>query len=148
MEFIDPDKITSDTDKLDAILKMMENVLDEVARSGILFRHNLRDDVLKSWEEIRPNIERMRDRLREQPEGLAAAGLTGSNLNMKYLATLESYADVNKSGGTRRVKKFLRWAGIVVGSLATMVPGLKELAEILREYMEAIDMGIEDAESA
>jgi hypothetical protein len=30
--------------------------------------------------------------------------------------------------------------------LATIVPGLKELAEILNEYLEAVGMGIEDAE--
>jgi len=36
----------------------------------------------------------------------------------------------------------------VVGSLATMVPVWKETAEILNEYLEGIEMGIEDAESA
>jgi len=79
---------------------------------------------------------------------LKQAGLRGSNLDLKYQGIFESYERLNRRGGTSRLRRFLRWAKIVVGSITTMVPGLKELSEILKEYMEAIDIGIEDAEGA
>lgn len=148
MKLIPYEEISSDDDKLDAILEMLGNVLDELVESRLLFRHNLRNDVRSSWEEIKPNLERMRALLREQPDGLSAAGLRGSNLNLKYEGIFGSYWRLNRDGGTKRIKKFLRWAKIVVGSIATMVPVVKELAEILNEYMEAIEGGIEDAEEA
>jgi len=138
----------TDGDKRAAIMDMIENVLKEATQSQILFRHNVRDHLLESWKDVQPNIRKLRTRLLRDSKDLEKAGLKGPNLNLKYEGIFGSYWRLNRGGGTRRLKRFLGWAKIVVGSLTTLVPGLKELAEILNEYMEAVEMGIEDAEGA
>jgi len=149
MEMIVEGEQLTDIEKLDTIIKMIENVLTEVVQAReLLFNYRLRSDVESSWEEVSSRMKQIPGLLREHRSDLETAGLTGSNLNLKYEGIFESYRRLNRNGGTRGVKRFLRWAKIVIGSVATIVPGLKELTEILNEYMEAIDMGIEDSESA
>jgi hypothetical protein len=148
LDLISLETDATDGDKRAAIMDMIENVLTEVVQSRILFRDRVRGPLAASWEEVRPNVNRLRNRLRDNAEGLKEAGLEGANLDFKYQGLFDSYWRLNRGGGIRRLKRFFGWAKIVVGSITTMVPGLKEFAEILSEYMEAINMGIEDAEGA
>jgi hypothetical protein len=149
VKIIEDDGTLTDIEKLDRIIEMIENVLTEVVQAReLLFNYRLRSDVKSSWDEVSSRMEQIPGLLREHHSDLEAAGLTGSNLNLKYEGLFESYRRLNRNGGTRGLRRCLRWAKIVIGSVATIVPGLKELTEILNEYMEAIDMGIEDSENA
>ena len=148
MEIIDFDKTKSDSDKLDAMMRMTENILEEVVQSKLLFRHDQRDNIAESWEEIKPKLQKMRRLLRKDPAGLAKAGLKGPNLSFKAQGLFHSYWYLNREGGVWRILKSLGWAKIGIGSLATCVPVVREFAEILNEFIEGIQIALEDSERA
>ncbi len=138
----------SDFEKLDRIVLMTRNVLEELVRAReVLFSQSLRTYVESSWGDVLPAFDNLSGLIRENESGLAVIGLRGSNLDLKYQGIFESYERLNRRGGVRRAKDFLKWAKIVLGTLTTIVPWLKEAAEIIKEYMEAVEKGIEDAES-
>ena len=138
----------SDFEKLDRILLMTQNVLAELVRAReVLFSQSLRTYIESSWGDVLPAFYNLTGLIRENETSLAAIGLSGNNLNLKYQGIFESYERLNQRGGLRRAKDFLKWAKIVLGTLTTIVPYLKEAAEIIKEYMEAVEKGIEDAES-
>ena len=149
---------SKDLDRLIEILEKIQKVLDDVVQARhILFRESLRDHIDDAWKDLkgkdgiivlRKRVALRRAVLLKKPSLLKAAGLSGAHLSLKHQGILESYEHLHNKGGTRRLKRFIKWARIVVGSLATMVPVLKETAEILNGYLEGIEMGIEDAESA
>ena len=141
-------KVESDTRKLGDIMGMIKNVLSVVVDArDILFRHSLRSHVLSAWGDLEPAFERWETGRFASPIRLRQAGLTGSSLNLKYQGIFESYEKLNQQGGTSRVRQFLKWAKIIVGTLAMIVPYLKDLIEMLKEYMEGIDVALEAAES-
>lgn len=147
-----------DLAKLEEILEKIQIILQRVVEARhILFRESLRGHINDAWTDLndedgmiglRKRVALRRAALLGDPSLLKNAGLSGAHLSLKYQGILESYENLHKKGGTRRLKRFIKWAKIVVGSLATMVPILKEVAEILNEYLEGVEMGIEDAEDA
>ena len=142
------DNDNEDLARLNEVLNKIEIILNRVVQARhILFRESLREQINAAWEDLESEngIFGLRGRARVtrtvllEPSLVSNAGLSGAHLSMKYQGILESYEYLDKKGGTRRLKRFFKWAKIVVGSLATIVPGLKELAEILNEYLEGVD---------
>ena len=143
--------------RINEILDKIQIILSRLVQARhILFRESVREHINSAWEDLESEngMFGVRGRARItrtvllEPTLVRNAGLSGAHLSMKYQGILESYEYLDKKGGVHRLKRFFKWAKIVVGSLATIVPGLKELAEILNEYLEAVGMGIEDAEDA
>lgn len=96
------------------------------------------DDLINELLSIRNENDPRAIRLQE-------AGLRDAMLAMKTRA-------MNRARPARRpekttkppwlLRKFLRWANVLLGSLASVLPG----AELLKEYKEAVEIGIDEAE--
>jgi len=136
------------------IIKKLAEVLNCMDDSReLIFGHNLRIALHAAWRELdgrRGSIRTLCDRLESpdyvQIDDLHNAGLTGKQLRPKHIGFLDSYRQLNKLGGIPRLKGVLRWGKTILGSIATMVPGIKEAAEIIKEYIEAAEIGIDKAE--
>ncbi len=154
-QLIDDNLSNDDRAKLVGIIVRIRVILARIVWARhILFRRSLRTHILKSWQTLQDEkifdrlINAIQDPNEVEDDVLSKAGLSGHQLSLKYQGIFEAYNHLNQKAGGQRLKRAIRWAKIVVGSLATMVPVLKELAEILNEYMEAVEMGIDDAEGA
>ena len=143
----------ADKDRLQEVVDKVIEVLAEVVKSQkILFPRELRDKIDKAWkelyelrsginestvvDEIKSNISQAKD------ADLKRAGMNGNQLELKMFGYLEAYNEREEKGGLRRLKRFFKYAKTILESLGSVVPGVG----IIKEFIDAVEMGIEKAE--
>jgi hypothetical protein len=141
----------ADKDRLSEVLTGIGNVMDNVVNArNILFPKKLRDALKDAWDELNTNdpsnprtLAGMKSDIDKRTDDeLAGVGLSGKQLELKCLEFFESYNDLDCKGGVSRLKRFVKFAKFIVGSMSKIIPAL----EILLEFMEAVEWGIEKAE--
>jgi hypothetical protein len=146
-----------DRQQLDAFVAELHDVLRTV-----IFEHSdwLPDDLWTSYEvafmalrgsvdETRATLlpERFTDPSAEYQQGLdialERAGLTGTQLELK-LSGWRRAIGFFRAGPTRSLlRRALRWANVLLGSLA----GVVGAAEALKEFKETVETGVEEEEA-
>jgi hypothetical protein len=113
------------------------------------FPSDLREPLRSAWEEIQPSFDMATRYLIEPPDAnlleaqLAHAGLARRQLALKR-TRWERARDALRERLTRPVlKRALRWANIILGSLAGIIPG----GDAIKEYKESVEQAVEDAEA-
>lgn len=128
------DDLTSLVDEID---KLFDNITEYW--SCILFREGMRQPLVDAWSEVKPKLNTIRDAL-DSPDAqvakkLADAGLTGQQLDLKLKGLSEAWARFQRRGSVRLLRKVLDWINILLGSLASILPG----GEGVKELKEAIE---------
>jgi hypothetical protein len=140
--------IENDIDRLSDFLQDVEAVLFAIIADGIsMLPLHLQEPARNAWPEVKSRLSELRDEIKREhglPPRLELAGLTGANLDFK----LQGFRYARKRHSELPVpawlKRMLRWMNILLGSLATVMPG----AELVKEYKDAIEAGIDQAESS
>jgi len=140
-----------DRDTIRDILTKIEEVMDNVVNArNILFSKRFRDRLKDAWDELKPDDPQGPNTLagmkssvdKASNADLAKAGVSGKQLELKSLEFFESYNDLDCKGGITRLKRFTKWAKLIVGSVSKIIPAF----EILLEFLQAVELGIERAE--
>jgi hypothetical protein len=106
---------------------------------------DLHDAFLEAWPEVRSRISRTRHDLTtiaSVEERLPEAGLTGKQLDLKLAGFGRALESLRRKWGRKLLKPVLKWANILLGSLAAVLPG----AELIKEYKESLENAAEEME--
>jgi hypothetical protein len=142
-----------DRDDLRDVVTNIEKVMDNVVKARhILFPRKFRDRLKAAWDELKsddPQDPNTLAGMKSSVDGasddaLRSAGASGKQLELKYFEFLDSYNDLDCKGGITRLKRFTKWAKLIVGSVSKIIPAF----EILLEFIEAVELGIEKAEES
>lgn len=123
----------------------------------LLIPQHLHPGALDVWPVIRQRFAELRVTLLDAPdsidEALAAAGLTGAQLEMKLRAHRTASNRAREAQppqpptppiGFRKIfKSLLGWINVWLGSLVTAVGG----GEAIKEFKEFLEQGVDDAEN-
>lgn len=128
---------------LDETTKLFEQI---VGWREVLFDEDIRDDIEAAWNEIKS-----RDVIAKVLQGFdqldqwkrAEAGLAGRNLDLKLNAFGRALRRFRKQGTVRWLRPVLKWLNTILGTLASLIPG----GEVLKEYKESIEHGLDAAEA-
>lgn len=133
-----------DKGKLESFIKNVYQLLNTVVRArNILFSKPLRDDLNHAWLDVTSKSDDLYAKIRDANyEDLERAGLAGNSLEMKLKSFDAAYSAWSFFGGIRRLKRLFKWTNLLLGSLATVIP----LAEILKEFKESAEIGIDEAD--
>jgi hypothetical protein len=137
----------SDQDRIRDFIDTLVNVLGEVVNSrNILFHESLRDKLEAAWNDLLTNtIPQIRDDIPFAGDiKLQQAGLAGQQLDLKLQGFQSAYEDLKLMGGIKRLKRFFKWANLILGSLAAVIPAV----ELLKEYKGSAEIGVEEAEES
>jgi hypothetical protein len=127
-----------------------------VTEHGEWLPAELRDTYRRAWQEIEPDVRDLRAALRDGAssvpgfylseggwdERLRRAGLSGASLDLKLGGFTRARDRFLVNPIRRFLRSPLRWANIVLGSLA----GVIGAAEVLKELKETVEAGVEDVE--
>ena len=127
---------------LQEFLQLLERVLQDKENLLPADLHRAFDE---AWPEVRSRIRSTQSDLRtigRLKEDLPDAGLAGRQLHLK----LEGFGralEALKGGWSRKLlKRVLKWADVILGSLASVLPG----SEFVKEYKEALEAALEKKE--
>ncbi|MEO6322469.1 MAG: hypothetical protein ABIR56_17440 [Polaromonas sp.] len=149
---------TAATRSLDRALELTESDIGLVLEyRALLLPQHLHPEVLEVWPVIRQRIGELRAILLNAPdsidEQLAAAGLTGVQLEMKLRAHRTASDRAREARppqapqppiGFRKIfKSLLGWINVWLGSLVAAVGG----GEAIKEFKEFLEQGVDDAEN-
>jgi hypothetical protein len=129
---------------LRGFLKELEELLGEVDRHPEWFPEELVEPLRTARADIGSDFTRAHDELSDSAEhldgDLSGAGLTGPQLDLK-LTGFRRIRERFRSFGTRSLfRRALRWADVILGSLA----GVVGAAEPIKEFKEGVEAAIED----
>ena len=134
---------------LQKFLTDLGKILDDIySARNILFRETFRKELEqtnsnKEWENIIQELKNTISSANTKQKELQNVGLDGKMLDLKLLGFLENYGEYDKKGGIRRLKKLIKYAKIILGSLSKV---FDKYVELLKELLEALEMGIEESE--
>ena len=138
--------------KFEDFLTKLGKLLDDIySARNILFRKTFREKLERTnfdnnnkWGNIIQDLKNtINSATPEQNEELQNVGLDGEMLDLKLLGFLENYGEYENKGGIKRLKKLIKYAKIILGSLSKV---FDKYVEFLKELLEAIEMGIEESE--
>lgn len=137
-----------------SLIRFLEDLrlvlVDFVDDRDALLPVHLRQRTLDAWGEVRTIIDKLRTDLStevtdppEMDDRFARAGLAGKQLQLK----LDGYNEARKQPKPdfpRRKRgwfgRIFGWANVLLGSLATVLPG----AEALKEFKESLEQGLKE----
>jgi hypothetical protein len=98
----------------------------------------------RAWEEVAPSYEELEVAVRsgEYEHQLVRAGLRGAQFQVKAEGFLHHLTRFRLRRSPRWLRKTLKWADIILGSLASVIPA----GDAVKEFKEAIESGAEDME--
>lgn len=103
-----------------------------IVRLPTLIPEETVNDLLESWQEVRPLFEEIRQQLSDagdiDPEvdyRLAAAGLSGTSLKVRLGGFRRALGRLVGGFSARRLRRVLDWANRILGSLTSVVPGIE-----------------------
>lgn len=148
---------TQATRSLNQALELVESDLGLVLEyRALLLPQHLHRSVLNVWPEIQQRLVELRAALLEAPdaidEQLAAAGLTGVQLEMKLDAhsmasnrareTRPPQPPLPPAGFRKIFKSLLGWINVWLGSLVAAFGG-----EAIKEFKEFLEQAMDDAQN-
>ena len=131
-------ELENDLDKLTAMTNSLVQILDSVVTAReVLFPQELREPIELSWSEFNErHREAILDAIRAADDNdLASAGLTASNLELKFRGFRSARKRFIVRGGLKALKEALGWANVWLPSLTSVI----KVSEILKEIKEAIE---------
>jgi hypothetical protein len=136
------------TETLSQFLRKVDQTLQIAVDSrAILFREELREQILTAWNEVVRNrlisyttqVENV-EKEEKEPKFFGEHGLTGSELTPKLTGFDLAFETFKKWGTVRLLKKLLRWINSILGSLIESIPG----GGAIKEFKELIENAIEE----
>ena len=128
----------------------VRDILQQVVEwRELLFRKELRQPIADAWLEVELAFLDVRRGLVESDEegheivsegALAKIGLTGKQLELKLKGFSSAWERFKEWGTVKVLKKLLDWIDIILGSLASIIPG----ADAIEEFKDSVKQGIED----
>lgn len=137
-----------ETEALIRVMTMTREALELMVGSrDLLFREESRERMAEAWEELIPQWEIIEDSLRDPSdeilERLKAAGLTGSQLEMKLHFVQGVFDKFRKYGSTFLLRRLLSALNKLLGSLLSAVPGV----EAVKEYKDYAESELDESEN-
>ncbi len=143
--------MSDDPERFSEFWKQLENTVDDGLKDKLV-RPSLQEHLVEVWEkDTRSPLQKVRNELYKNWEGLRPSlenvALTGRPLDVK----LGEFFEARKRWGAKRDRRTFRsvlgWAKVILGSLVQAlqsVPGLRELVEIVKEFIETFDQAVAD----
>jgi len=143
--------VSDDPERFSEFWKQLENTVDDGLKDKLV-RPSLQEHLVEVWEkDTRSPLQKVRNELYKNWEGLRpsleSVALTGRRLDVK----LGEFFEARKRWGAKRDRRTFRavlgWAKVILGSLVQAlqsVPGLRELVEIVKEFIETFDQAVAD----
>jgi hypothetical protein len=140
----------SDRSDLADFVVGVRDILQQVVEwRGLLFREELREPIAEAWQELRPSFDDVMRALvegdeeeRVSDEELRRVGLTGRQLQLKLIGFNGAWDRLRQWGSVKVLKKVLEWIDIILGSLASIIPG----ADAIEEFKDSAKAGIDENE--
>jgi len=137
----------SDRSDLADFMVSVKDILQQVVEwRGLLFREELRQPIADAWLEVQSAFDDVSSRLIGDDEisedAISRIGLTGKQLELKLKGFNGAWDRFKQWGTVKLLKKLLDWIDIIVGSLASIIPG----ADAIEEFKDSARQGIEDSE--
>lgn len=130
-------------DSLEDFLKELRSILEEATISGEgLVPAYLTPLLIEAWPEVATKYEALQQAVQsgEYETRLQEAGLRGPQFRVKAEGFGRHLSIFRSDRKPKWLKKLLRWADIILGSLASVIPG----GDAVQEFKEAIEAGAED----
>lgn len=134
------------TDLADFIVGTKDILQQVVDWRGLLFREELRQPIVDAWQELGLAFEDVMKGLVEgegnelvSDDQLRSLGLTGKQLELKLTGFNDAWNRFRQWGSVKLLKKLLDWIDIILGSLASIIPG----ADAIEEFKDSAKQGIE-----
>ncbi len=131
-----------DIDNLNEFLTYLERLLKIVVDArDILFDEELRQRLLDAWDGVVkkfPDIKQELDSLSQSK--LQAKGLSGKEAEAKLFGFKRVFRAFRKFGGLKLLRRALKWADVILGSLASIIPGI----DSIKEFKESVEAGLDD----
>ena len=139
-----------DRDKLADFVVGTKDILQQVVEwRELLFREELRQPIADAWNELGSAFEEVTKGLVEgegeelvSDDALRRIGLTGMQLELKLRGFNSAWDKFKQWGSIKLLKKLLDWIDIILGSLASVIPG----ADAIEEFKDSAKQGIEEDE--
>jgi hypothetical protein len=130
-------------ESLEDFLAELRRVLEETTYSGQgLVPAYLIPLLAEAWPEVKTQYEHLESQVKSgaYDSELRLAGLQGPQFRVKAEGFRRHLAVFHKYREPKWLKKLLRWADIILGSLVSVIPG----GDAVQEFKEAIEAGAED----
>lgn len=135
----------NDKEKLRDLIQRLMQVLNAVVQAReVLFPRGMRDRLEAAWDELQQagtTDSILVEIARAQESKLTAAGLTGSQLELKYAEFRLAHLRFVRRGGLKALKDVLGWANVVLPSLSVVI----NVSEPIKELKDAIEKALERA---
>jgi hypothetical protein len=135
---------------LAAFLRELQSILPTArADHPEWFASDLLEPLSDAWDEVVPSFEMAIRYLEEPPDAnlldaqLAHVGLGGKQAAVKLKGFADSALDLVNEGTKKAFGRVLGWGNILLGTLASVIPG----AEAIKEMKEVHEQAAKDAES-
>ncbi len=138
-------------ERLERFVTEVYDGLGEIIFNTEVLPADLGEDYRQAFHEADSSVEDTRRALWERTEegsfavsddAFERAGLTGAQLNLKVSGWRRAWARFRNDRRPRILRRALRWANVLLGSLA----GVIGAAEPLKELKEAVEAGVEGEE--
>jgi len=114
----------------------------------LLFREELRQPIVDAWDELQSAFDDVKQRVESEnltsDEHLQQVGLMGKQLELKLKGFSGAWDKFKSWGSVKILKTVLDWIDIILGSLASLIPG----ADAIEEFKDSAKKGIEESEQA
>ena len=128
-------------------LKEVEELIDHsLEQRATLIPRDLQSPFVDAWPDAKESLRTMRRELLtiyNIDERLTRAGLTGPQLALKLIGFQRALAALHDNWERRPLWRTLGWANIILGSLASVLPG----GEAIKEYKEALERAVGESEN-
>ena len=134
------------TDLADFVVGTRDILQQVVDWRGLLFREELRQPIADAWRELGRSFEDVMKALVEEGDELVSdrqlerLGLTGNQLKLKLTGFNGAWDRFRERGTVNLLKKLLDWIDIILGSLASIIPG----ADAIEEFKDSAKHSIEE----
>jgi hypothetical protein len=129
--------------ELEDFLEELRRLLEEMTYEGDgLVPGYLQPLLVEAWPEVRAQYDALQSNVKSgsYESGLEQAGLRGPQFRLKAEGFRRHLSIFRKDRNPKWLKKLLRWGDIILGSLASVIPG----GDAVQEFKEAIEAGAED----
>jgi len=133
--------------QLTGFLDELKQLIDEIPKHPDWTPYQLKEALEEARKSLDHDFERARQGLAQAGAAtldrqLSDAGLTKPQLDLKLSGFGRAVRRFRDAGGKVLFRRALRWANVILGSLAGIVPGV----EAIKEYKESIEAATEDTE--
>lgn len=138
----------SDRNDLYRFVDHVHSILNQVVDwRELLFREELRQPIADAWDELQPAFDEVKQGVEGEDlsdDDLRRVGLMGKQLELKLKGFHSAWDKFKSWGSVKILKTVLDWIDIILGSLASLIPG----ADAIAEFKDSAKKGIEESEQA